>query len=853
MKSRIILFVLWGLIFFSQKSYTQNYGLEFASYSVQKDLRTGLNLNPHETYSFNTNFELSFNISLYSPEQIFGYVLRAILNDTLNIDIQLNYMSEERIISIVIGQQIYNFTLGNVEQKIYGGWEVFRLKFDLAGNKIVFFREGKAHPINFQFPGKVLMSFVFGAINTNRFITTDVPPMQLKNIQLYKKNKLIQSWPLDESGGNQAYDSVQRKAATILNPHWMKPGFSQWQLNRKFSFPGVIVSTFNVKHNEIYFIKKDSLLIYSLKNGRMRGIAFSNSNQVINLDSRIIMDYSSNSLYHYYLDTREFIKFDTVTRRWDHVLSENSNYTRNFTQHNSFFSKRDSSLYFLGGYGFYKYKNAFFRYHIPSHTFSEVTLKGDRISPRYLSALGASRGYDSIYVLGGYGSVSGDQRINPQSYKDLYLITIKDGKSKKLFNLSSLPDDYCFAHSLVVSPEEKSYYALCFTKFRYRTWLKLIKGSFESAHFDNVGDSIPYLFEDVKSNADLYYLKDNKALVCTTSIFDDSNDSTHFEIYTINFPPNILPEKVMISNGSRLFGRLVLIFVAGLIILLAIGIVVRRRSKIKTEPGIEFTPEVHEEENMTKPIPSISGFTPAGNESAYRNAIFFFGEFRIFDHDGIEISQLFSPLVKELFLLIFFHSQKQRKGISTEMLNQMLWFDKNSSQARNNRSVNMSKLRHVTEKIEGLSLSKKEGYWIIEIQSDKLKIDYLNMIKYITAGRILPEKINDFLSLIKRGSFLAETNYEWLDKIKGEFTNDILDLLFAFEKSNKVNHDLMVKIADAIFIHDSLNEVALKFKYNALIAMGRHHLAKTVLEQFKVEYLSLYGEQFDENISANFS
>jgi two-component SAPR family response regulator len=844
--------ILLSFIFFPKKSYAQNYGLEFASYNTTKDLRTSLNLNPAKAFSFNSDFELSFKFGLYNMKQLFGYVLRTIINDTLNIDLQLNYMviNGSYVITVIVGRKIYEFPQWTVGQNLYDGWEEFRLKFNVEKNQIIFCREGKENTINFQFPAKIIPSFIFGATDSPRFINTDVPPMRLKDVRLYYKNKLIRNWLLDESCGNQAYDSLQNAVAEISNPHWINPRYNHWQLIRKFALPGMIISTLNERTGDMYFLKDDSLLIYSLKSNRIRRVAFSKGHQTINIDSRLAINSHSQALYHYFLDAKDIIRFDTITCQWDHDLGVRPRSLRHYTQHNTWFSEHDSSFYFFWGYGFYKYRDTLFRYHIPSNTWSEVSLKGDPISPRYLFASGVAANSDSVYMLGGYGSVSGDQRINPQSYKDIFVIDIKNKSSKKIGMLNALPEDYCFAHSLILAPDQKSFYALCFTRHKFYNWLKLIKGNLKSFDFDLVGDSIPYLFEDVRSNAELYYVKDEKKLVCSTSIFTENHDSTYIELFAIQFPPNLLQGRKTTYHVERLANKFIpvmITFILGGLILLWLLRMISKKAKNRPKEKIV---DHGEEEDTALHEPVIPDIKPGGNENI-SNSLFFFGGLQIFSREGTEISPLFSPLLKELFLLIFFHSQSERKGISTEMLTQMLWFDKNSSQAHNNLYVNISKLRHITERVEGLNLLKKDGYWKIEIQPDKLKVDYLKITKYIQNGQIGAEQIHDFLVIVKKGSFLIWTNYEWLDKIKGELTNHILDLLFAFEKSNKVEHDLVVKIADAIFIHDSLNEEALKLKYKALIAIGRHHLAKIALEKFKVEYFSLYGEHFHENLSGN--
>src|SRR5258708_2431723 len=90
---------------------------------------------------------------------------------------------------------------------------------------------------------------------------------------------------------------------------------------------------------------------------------------------------------------------------------------------------------------------------------------------------------------------------------------------------------------------------------------------------------------------------------------------------------------------------------------------------------------------------------PVPAEKDHRSAIYLFGQFQVFDKEGSDITRLFTPLLKELFLIIVLYTIRNGRGISSEGLNEILWHDKPEKDAKNNRSVNLAKLKTVHEKV----------------------------------------------------------------------------------------------------------------------------------------------------------
>ena len=108
------------------------------------------------------------------------------------------------------------------------------------------------------------------------------------------------------------------------------------------------------------------------------------------------------------------------------------------------------------------------------------------------------------------------------------------------------------------------------------------------------------------------------------------------------------------------------------------------------------------------------------------------------------------------------------------------------------------------------------------------------------------EDLQKLLSILSGGEFLPNLQVEWVDSFKADLSNNLLDILLDLSKKEQILKEpqLCVDLADAIFIHDSLNEEALILKCTMLVKMGRNKLSKNVYEAFVKEYQQLFGTGF---------
>jgi two-component SAPR family response regulator len=283
----------------------------------------------------------------------------------------------------------------------------------------------------------------------------------------------------------------------------------------------------------------------------------------------------------------------------------------------------------------------------------------------------------------------------------------------------------------------------------------------------------------------------------------------------------------------------VLFFV--LVLLGVFTIVYRKRKRGKTAKPIE------EMSVQTTNLPLYN--LPVAITDSTKYHIVFFGGFQVYNKNYDDITSWFSPLLKELFLLIFLYSFKNGKGISSEKLTEILWYDKSEKSARNNRAVNIAKLKGFLEEIGSCELSKKTGYWKIGFEDSQIHSDYFEFLSITSSKKNLTkQKIIQLIEISQKGGFLINSHYEWLDEFKSLVSDRIMDTLVEYGQTAdiKAEADFIVHLADCIFNFDLVNEEAMILKCKAQYFMGKHSHAKATYDKFFKEYVAMYNQEYNK-------
>lgn len=543
---RFLLLVCCCLI--GSKVFCQSHGLRFSSHEVVPEKRTSLNLTPKAPLCLSQASEISFDFS-FTPnfENYFGYIMRLVTDNNQNIDLVFN--QQHLRFNFVIGETVTG-DLAIDSLHLYGHWNQCKIVLSSGAEEISFY-------INNQLAGKgktnsspaTCYRVFFGAVDFAGFQISDIPPMNIRDIRISDGNKLIAYYPLSESNGTACRDEVKHKTALIRNPVWLTPRHQNWLQVLTMNTNGAASVAFDRQREDIYIVSADTLYRFSLKNEQLFATKLAVRLDSLPPGNQSIFNTADNTLYNIHIDAMQVSAWQPQAARWDGDFEPGQ--LTSYWHANKFLSPVDSALYIIGGYGHSQYKNQVQRYHFPSKEWDPVDTEGDFFMPRYLAALGTNPAADTAYIIGGFGSKTGDQTINPKYTYDLMAYSVKSGVFKTIYHLKEPTHPFCFANSLIIDSATRDFYALTYPIDRFNSALQLIKGSLHAPEYTLMGDTIPYSFHDIGSFADLYYSPVSQKLIAVT-LFANKQHAANVKVYTIDFPPN-KPEVVVepVATASR--------------------------------------------------------------------------------------------------------------------------------------------------------------------------------------------------------------------------------------------------------------------------------------------------------------
>ncbi|QHS58495.1 Kelch repeat-containing protein [Chitinophaga agri] len=896
------------LIIFSTAGRAQSYlsyGLAFNGHEAVAEKRTAFEIGTLQPLCLSGVVKLEFDLNFVSYHHIyFGYILR-IINGNQNID--LIYDQRMSLFRVISGQKFFNISFAAEPYRLYNEWNRLVITLDAGNQQLsLSFNDQPVGSAAFAFKGDCFR-FLYGANDDERFHTRDIPPMRIKDIRIIHDNYLRHHWPLESVADTLCYDAVGHIPAKVKNGVWLKPDHQHWRVAGDFQLNGNAVAAFDSRNEQLLIAGVDSVITYDLRQPQRPRTARSARQENILVGCQGIYDTLSDRFYDYYIDHRKVAAYDPAAGKWsstfpDTILTE-------YWHANKFISPVDSSLYVIGGYGQLKYKNQVQRYDFRTGRWETLSVAGDHFPPRYLAGLGINATGDTAFIAGGYGSTTGDQMLDPGVYYDFFSFDVRTRTFSRRFNFDKIHGRFTFANSLVIDAKRRQYYGLVFSKDSFNSNLQLLQGSLDRPMYKLTGTAIPYSFYDVQSFADLYFAPGAGKLIAITLLYDDQElpkRQTKVKIYTIDFPPLDLDNEVAATLDVTEHGHSYQWVIAISLFLLGYGIILwysfRKDRRLKhnqapMHPDSPQHPVAHSAAGQpaaTEPgaMPTVPSSTPAPDiepdtgdaicegsaipvtqmktsfavpidvtlptslpENAYsppvdvpssaQSSIQLFGPFQAFNELGTEVTGLFTPLMKELLLLILIYTVRTGQGITSDELNEVLWSGKSAKDAKNNRSVNLAKLKGILEKIGHCMLYKNSVYWQFQYTEGKFYLDYEEFIR-LTKTKATPDRslITALLKIVESGAFLAKTEYGWLDDVKAEVSNAVIDISLAYLKREPADAEFVIRITNAIFFFDRLNEEALEFKCKSLVQLRRYSLANNTYEKFVKDYREIYGEEF---------
>lgn len=789
----------------AQNQVSANRGLIFKSFEVDPINRTSLDVSGAFDESVEVvEFDLALNGFLS-----FGYIFRALTTDGSKIDF-LYTPGEGGQFKIIINGQETQLNLNiKHEEAIRNVWRPIRITFD--GSRIVL-ESGDQLFEHWLKESLSISKLIFGVNDLPELQTVDCPPFMIRDLKVADDKGIKHHWPADEIQGQILEDAIGGQVLTSINGEWHAAQSFHWKPIGEMTGPMSLIVAHDPIRQRILWVQPEGVRSFDLTNSY--ATQFETKTDI---ESRFgLFDEINDQLITYDMEPIGVSQFriDTSAQLIAAKINPDAP-IQNLWLAASFINPLDKKLMLLGGYGFFTSKNSLWSYDTSLQEWSLIGLNGDTLAPRYHHAMAIGPKPGQFYVFGGIGNLTGKQELGLQHYYDLYLLDLNHQSLQMIWELPEIESHFSVVNQMVFSAEEQALYVLGYRAFGEVNNLALLKMDVAEPEINVVGDSIPFVQKGFdRTQAGLFKNQKSGELIAYT--LTDEDQQARLKLFSILFPPRTVP----VDTSTSIFRPQWYWFVVLLGTFLFVAFI---RRKNATNAG----------QSKIRPL-----------QESEKNAIRLWGGFTVFDANGQNVSDQFSPKIKELYLLLFFNSIEEAPGIKAQKIYEKVWPGHERAKAKNALGVTMGRLRTALQEVESVQVVNENGAWKLDWKSE-LPTDYhLTMLSLEQLQQQFSEEtIDGLIKVVGRGPFLPNTEIEWLDDYKGKVNFRVTSrLMEIIEKVDEAERK--IKIADIVLGIDDLHEQAAKLKINTLTQLGKHGLANDFYEEFAKKYQELYQEEF---------
>lgn len=824
----IILFIYTNI--FSQDNFS---GIKFHSKNKEPIERSSVALNDGKPFKLKNNFSVSFDISFWSL-RYFGPVLRAISNHKEFARLVFNqFQDNDYYLLQLFLDELKDPLLIKLDKKSFtiNKWINLKIEFDSKADSVsLYLNRQLKEKIAFTIPDELELSIFFGIIDYKNPMDYDVPAIYLKNILMEENGRKKYYWPLNPYDEGYEIDKINNKLISLINIEWLVKDHYQW--NKKYEVPvtNYPLFTHDSINSRIFVDDKQRLIIIDLVKTKDSVIYYRNSRPGKWHD--LLYDNFRNRLYSVFNAQGEVSVYDFASNQWS-AIDTTKEVDGHYYGSVKFINPSDSLIYLFGGYGWYTAKEKLFQYDFNNSVWKEVKLPKN-IGYRFNVSI--SPGFDNqhYHFWGGFGNYSGKQEEGFFHFFDLHSFDLIKKEFTKILDFKNTDELKKYSHlfeNFYLNKTDSTFYFMRNYEDSNKTYFQLFKADLKNSHISKVGNELS--FNLLKTKRNVYFCFDSRTQEFI--LIKQNEDSSKVILYGLKYPP--IPEQTFasVSNfniGSDNYNVIILISAGSLLMILLLYLYSRKkRAKIS---------QTESTETITFELP------------VYKNYIQTFGGLKIFNRDGNDVFNEFTPKLKEVFTLILVRSlNNHSKGITSEELSSIIWPDFSPESAKSNRGVAINKIRKIISSVDGLELDFSNKLWSLKLSGDA-RCDFQEYTKweYQLRNSDDPENLylTQLLNLIKDGGFLEDLSYEWLESFKLAINNEVIsllkELLDKLTRQGGNNISLRIKICDTILKFDSVDEEAFKTKIRLHYESGNHQLAKNTYKLFIAEYKRLYDETY---------
>lgn len=834
-----LLFLLTGMTLFA---YSQ--GLLFQANDKEIKERTSLQIfQEGEIPCFTKNFQLSFELSIRDFDT-FGYVF-LLKEDQGKTKYSFTYTyldGENSTFKFNTDGKENHYSLNLRNDALAYQWLPVSFAFDLQQDVLTIrIGDNEKKITSLGLKDTFCPHLFFGRYD----YILDMPTFAIRNLKLEGDRSHSYTFPLNENEGEEVHTSTGKVLGTVVNPVWLINGSYHWEKLFEYSFQTPSGITFEPDSQRLIIFSQDSLLTYNLLKRQPQKYSYSNKLPVKLQLATHFMNTTDGKLYVYELNNLPLgdatvAALDLNNQEWKQTGV--AALPVQLHHHDGFWDETTGKYLVFGGFGNKRFNNTFLEYDIEGDRWDTLSYSGDRIIPRYFSGMAVNKNREHIYVFGGMGNESGEQSVGRNYLHDLYLLDRKQQSVRRLWQNAS-DHRLVVARDMILTPDEKYIYALCYPEYLSDTYLQLYRLTVDDGTMKALGDSIPMRSEEIMTNANLYYNSLTHEYYCTTTEFDKKGH-TVIRTYVLSAPPVSLDEIRSYGSRSSLEIRWLWIMAGIGVLLLAGGVLFvrkkrgKQRNAVLESSSVLMSPPVGRE-----PDKSVQGKETLAKEdfesSLVRpNAVYLFGPFTVIDRNGRDITHLFSSRLRQVFIYILLHST--HNGVLSASLNEVFWPDKPDDKVKNLKGVTINQIRKNLAELDGVELVHDKGYFRLVFTDC-----YCDYFRFRTLKNA-EEVENELGILLMRGKFLDGMDAGMMDHFKQkveEFLSSFLPLeIERLYQQHK--YDAVIRFCNVLFRVDPVNELALAYGMHALNHTGSSQEAILQYSLFVREYRQMMNEEY---------
>ena len=834
-----LLFLLTGMTLFA---YSQ--GLLFQANDKEIKERTSLQIfQEGEIPCFTKNFQLSFELSIRDFDT-FGYVF-LLKEDQGKTKYSFTYTyldGENSTFKFNTDGKENHYSLNLRNDALAYQWIPVSFAFDLQQDVLTIrIGDNEKKITSLGLKDTFCPHLFFGRYD----YILDMPTFAIRSLKLEGDRSHSYTFPLNENEGEEVHTSTGKVLGTVVNPVWLINGSYHWEKLFEYSFQTPSGITFEPDSQRLIIFSQDSLLTYNLLKRQPQKYSYSNKLPVKLQLATHFMNTTDGKLYVYELNNLPLgdatvAALDLNNQEWKQTGV--AALPVQLHHHDGFWDETTGKYLVFGGFGNKRFNNTFLEYDIEADRWDTLSYSGDRIIPRYFSGMAVNKNREHIYVFGGMGNESGEQSVGRNYLHDLYLLDRKQQSVRRLWQNAS-DHRLVVARDMILTPDEKYIYALCYPEYLSDTYLQLYRLTVDDGTMKALGDSIPMRSEEIMTNANLYYNSLTHEYYCTTTEFDKKGH-TVIRTYVLSAPPVSLDEIRSYGSRSSLEIRWLWIMAGIGVLLLAGGVLFVRKKRGKQRDvapessSVLMSPPVGREQDKSVQGKEMLAKEDFESSIVRPNAVYLFGPFTVIDRNGRDITHLFSSRLRQVFIYILLHST--HNGVLSASLNEVFWADKPDDKVKNLKGVTINQIRKNLAELDGVELVHDKGYFRLVFTDC-----YCDYFRFRTLKNA-EEVENELGILLMRGKFLDGMDAGMMDHFKQkveEFLSSFLPLeIERLYQQHK--YDAVIRFCNVLFRVDPVNELALAYGMHALNHTGSSQEAILQYSLFVREYRQMMNEEY---------